>query len=174
MQGSSTNASAAAEEPDVDEPVTLSSVAKNDTGMFSSRNQFILVQRVLLRIRWLIYTKVWGMDIHPTAHISLKANLDYTHPGGVHIGKDASVAFGAVVMTHDAARKLRTDTYIGERTMIGGNSIILPGVRVGDGCIVGAGSVVVRDVPDGCVVVGNPAEVVKEGIKTGRLGILAD
>lgn len=44
---------------------------------------------------------------------------------------------------------------------IGANSTILPGVVVGVGALVGAGAVVVRDVPDGAVVVGNPARVIK-------------
>jgi acetyltransferase-like isoleucine patch superfamily enzyme len=44
---------------------------------------------------------------------------------------------------------------------IGANAVILPGVRIGRGALVGAGSVVVRDVPAGRVVAGNPARVVK-------------
>lgn len=44
---------------------------------------------------------------------------------------------------------------------IGSNSTILPGVRIGRGSLVGAGSVVVRDVPPGSVVAGNPARLVK-------------
>ena len=44
---------------------------------------------------------------------------------------------------------------------IGANSTILPGVTIGRDALVGAGSVVVRDVPDGKVVVGNPARIVK-------------
>ena len=44
---------------------------------------------------------------------------------------------------------------------IGANVTILPGVVIGEGALVGAGSVVVDDVPPGAVVVGNPARVVK-------------
>jgi len=44
---------------------------------------------------------------------------------------------------------------------IGACAVILPGVRIGRGALVGAGSVVVRDVPPGVVVVGNPARVLK-------------
>ena len=50
---------------------------------------------------------------------------------------------------------------IGKGAKIGANSTLLPGVRIGEGALVGAGSVVTRDVPDGVVVVGNPAKVVK-------------
>jgi len=51
---------------------------------------------------------------------------------------------------------------IRKRAKIGANVTILPGVTVGEDAIVGAGSVVVADVPDGKVVVGNPARVIKE------------
>jgi len=48
---------------------------------------------------------------------------------------------------------------IGNNVWIGGAAIILPGVIIGDNAIVGAGSVVTRDVPAGATVVGNPARV---------------
>jgi acetyltransferase-like isoleucine patch superfamily enzyme len=44
---------------------------------------------------------------------------------------------------------------------VGANSTILPGIVIGENALIGAGSVVVRDVPDGAVVVGNPARVIK-------------
>ena len=47
--------------------------------------------------------------------------------------------------------------HVGADVWIGGGAILLPGVRVGDGAIVGAGSVVSRDVPAGATVAGNPA-----------------
>lgn len=47
---------------------------------------------------------------------------------------------------------------IGKNVWIGGGAIILPGIRIGDGAIIGAGSVVTRDVAAGQTVVGNPAK----------------
>ena len=46
---------------------------------------------------------------------------------------------------------------IGRNVWIGGGAIILPGVTIGDDALIGAGSVVTRDVPAGATVVGNPA-----------------
>jgi len=50
---------------------------------------------------------------------------------------------------------------IGAFTRIGANSTILPGVKIGEHCLIGAGSVVTQDVPDHSVVAGNPAKVIK-------------
>ena len=52
-------------------------------------------------------------------------------------------------------------TVVGPGAKIGANSTLLPGVVIGRDALVGAGSVVVHDVPDGAVVVGNPARVIR-------------
>lgn len=51
---------------------------------------------------------------------------------------------------------------IGNNVWIGENVCILLGVTIGDGCIIGANSVVIRDVPDNCIAVGSPAKVCKQ------------
>lgn len=51
---------------------------------------------------------------------------------------------------------------IGDNVSLGANVTIVGGVHVGDNVVVGAGSVVVKDVPSNCVVVGNPARIVKQ------------
>ena len=50
---------------------------------------------------------------------------------------------------------------LGRNVWIGGAAVILPGVTIGDDAVVGAGSVVTKDVPPGCVVAGNPAKVIR-------------
>jgi len=61
---------------------------------------------------------------------------------------------------HDWSKVAMRPVVIGSRCWIGARAIILKGVRIGDGAIVGAGSVVTRDVPAWSVVAGNPARVV--------------
>lgn len=51
---------------------------------------------------------------------------------------------------------------IGDNCWIGGGVTILPGVTIGDNVTIGAGSVVVSDIPSGCVAVGNPARKVRD------------
>lgn len=60
-------------------------------------------------------------------------------------------------------RKLVTSPVkIGDRVWIGENVVILKGVSIGNGCIIGANSVVTKDVPDNCIVTGVPAKILKK------------
>jgi maltose O-acetyltransferase len=58
---------------------------------------------------------------------------------------------------YESARAVR----IGSNVWLGGGAIILPGLSIGDDAIVGAGSVVTRDVPPGATVAGNPAKILR-------------
>lgn len=81
----------------------------------------------------------------------------------IRIGNEVTVARGARFISHDAStwRELGASRVgvieIGDRTFIGAYTIVMPNVRIGSDVIVGSGSVVTRDVPNGEVVAGNPA-----------------
>ena len=123
------------------------------------------IWNVISRILPTFYRKFYHMDIGEEVHISIRSHLDKSiNPRGIHIGDRAHIAADAYVLAHDRCRGVRMDTYVGEDTLVGICSIIMPGVRVGNQVIVGAGSVVTKDVPDHCVVAGNPAKVIKTGI----------
>ncbi len=93
-----------------------------------------------------------------------------TEPYLVELGNHVAVAGGTVFLTHDGSAFLLRATrpeaqhfgriVVGDWTLIGQNCIILPGARIGARCVIGAGSVVRGGVPDGSVVLGNPATVV--------------
>lgn len=53
---------------------------------------------------------------------------------------------------------------IGEGTHLGVGTVVLPGVRIGKWCVVGAGSVVAKDLPDHVLAVGNRSKIIKRGI----------
>jgi acetyltransferase-like isoleucine patch superfamily enzyme len=130
------------------------------------------IRRKIIFLSWLYYRYYWRMDIHQETLISVKAHLDKTNPRGVHIGKGTAISFGATVLSHDYVRRMHANTYIGQFCQIGARSIILPGVTIGDSCIVAAGAVVTKDVPPNTIVAGNPAKPLRQGIETvywGRL-----
>lgn len=131
-----------------------------------------ILRNRLMQVRNVYFNKVWGMHIGDGCAISFSAKLDKAHPGGIWIGKDSAVIFGAAILAHDTVRGMHVDTRIGERCSIGAHSLVMPGVTIGDGSIVAAGSVVMRDVPPGCMVFGNPARVLETGIVTGKWGII--
>ena len=109
--------------------------------------------------------KIYKMDMGKDVRVSWKAHLDKSiNPQGIHIGDGTQILNGAMILSHDACRSLKVDTYIGENCVIGVRSIILPGVKIGDSSIVAAGAVVSKDVPNNCIVVGNPARIVKTGV----------
>jgi acetyltransferase-like isoleucine patch superfamily enzyme len=61
---------------------------------------------------------------------------------------------------------------IGNHVWIGKNATILKGVTIGDNCVIGMGSVVTKDIPSNCVVVGNPSKIIKTCINWNRKHIL--
>jgi acetyltransferase-like isoleucine patch superfamily enzyme len=125
-----------------------------------------------MKLRRAYLTKFWHMEIGEDCQISFSAKLDKTNPRGVHIGESTAINFGACILTHDYPRGLSLDTRVGRQCQIGANSMIFPGVTVGDNCVVAAASVVMKDVPSNCLVAGNPARIMDKGIRTGRWGIL--
>ena len=66
------------------------------------------------------------------------------------------------VLIHDQGYRARKPVRVGNDVWIGASSIILPGVSIGDGAIVAAGSVVTRPIPALAVVAGNPARIMRQ------------
>lgn len=89
--------------------------------------------------------------------------------GGITIGNGVFIGpkCNLITINHDPNPDNRSTTYgrpivIEDKVWIGINSTILPGVRIGYGSIVGAQSVVTKDVPPMTVVAGNPARIIKK------------
>lgn len=137
-----------------------------------SLNKLRFLRLLLVHIKRVYYTRFWKMDLHPTCTFSMRADFDKTYPRGVHVGPESYIAFGATILTHDMVRGLYLHTRVGARCFVGARSIILPGVQIGDGSIIGSGSVVTKDVPPKSIVAGNPAQIVRGGIEVGRYGRL--
>lgn len=133
-------------------------------------NKLQPLRNVFVKIKRAIYVHIWGMDIHPTTQFSLSAKFDRTFPIGVHVGSKTYIAFESRILTHDMTRGLYLHTRIGRNCFIGGRSLILPGVEIGDNSVVGAGSVVTRSVPPRSLVLGNPARIIRSNIEVTEYG----
>jgi acetyltransferase-like isoleucine patch superfamily enzyme len=105
--------------------------------------------------------------------------------GGLDIGDGCDISVGAQLYSHStharcvSGRKLdivRRPTRIGKCVFIGPNAIVMAGVNIGDHCVIGAGSVVNRDIPAYSVAAGVPARILKRvrrdfsNIEPGRPG----
>ncbi|MDY0402781.1 serine O-acetyltransferase [Sulfurovum sp.] len=104
-------------------------------------------------------------------------------PFQVKIGKNTKFGYGCIGVVIHANTEIGQDCIIGQGVTIGGRSKICevpkignrvyigPGARVlgnvviGDDVVIGANAVVIKDVPSGCIVVGIPAKIIKEGIR---------
>ena len=127
----------------------------------------LFVATIIRKIRVFKY-RIKGYDIPYSAIIEGSVLLDKLYPEGIHIGENTLVASGVKILSHDHCKRTSNnqpflvDTYIGKNCFIAVSAIILPGVRVGDEVIVGAGAVVTKDVPPTSIVAGNPAKIIRK------------
>lgn len=91
--------------------------------------------------------------------------------GGIYIGDNAYIGpfCGFYTASHPLKFKDRnkglekaSPIHIGDNCWLGANVSIMPGVTIGNGCVIAAGSVVTKDIPDNCLAAGVPAQVKKK------------
>jgi acetyltransferase-like isoleucine patch superfamily enzyme len=88
--------------------------------------------------------------------------------GGLSIGSNCSISAGVQIYSHDSIRWALSggsakyeykNTSIGDNSYIGPQTVIAKGVRIGNGCLIGACSLVLSDIPDGAVAFGTPCRL---------------
>ncbi|MDD5337066.1 MAG: acyltransferase [Candidatus ainarchaeum sp.] len=104
--------------------------------------------------------RLTGMRIGENAFIAMGAVLDIFYPELIEIGENAIIGYGCVITAHELLPGvLRTGKIkIGRDSLLGTRSVVLPGVEIGDGAIIGAMSLVNRDVPAKSFYAGVPAK----------------
>lgn len=110
----------------------------------------------------------FGKNIHIGKNVFVNSGCKFQDQGGIFIGDGVLIGHNVVLATlnHDMSPEKRRGMYpkpirIGKNVWIGSNSTVLPGVTVGDNAVIGAGSVVTKDIPENTVAAGNPARVIK-------------
>ena len=129
----------------------------------------------LLRGLRILSLRMAGVSIGKNCMISWGAKLD-VRSGSIIIGDRCTITHGCIILSHDRSKKRINPqdegggtVRLGNDVFVGVNSVILRDVTIGDYSIIGAGSVVTKDVPPGVVVAGNPARVIKKLSSTKSL-----
>lgn len=111
---------------------------------------------------WL-YRTFLGMQVGDQTAVALMVMMDVMFPELISVGRNTIIGYNTTILAHEYL----TDEYrlgrviIGDNVMIGANSTLLPGITIGDGAVVAAGSLVNRDVPAGAFVGGNPIRIIR-------------
>ena len=111
-----------------------------------------------------------GRHVHFGKHVYANFHLTLVDDTDIYVGDDTMFGPNVTVATagHPILPALREQVYqynmpvfIGRNCWIGAGEILLPGVHIGDGTVIGAGSVVTKDIPANVVAVGNPCRVLR-------------
>ncbi|HEY4324216.1 MAG TPA: acyltransferase [Mucilaginibacter sp.] len=152
----------------------ISKIFKNTFGM------------VYARLNPVRYAKWIGVNMGANIHIyGNPYNMFGTEPWCITLGNNVHITRDVIFICHDGGTLLFRDSIpdleitapinVGSNVYIGVRSIILPGVKIGNNCIIAAGSVVSKEVKDNTVVGGVPAKFIKsiddykEGVKSRSL-----
>lgn len=112
-----------------------------------------------------------GKHVHFGNGVYANFNLTLVDDGEIYVGNNVLFAPNVILAsgTHPIHPELRSrqaqynlPIHIGNNVWIGANSVILPGVNIGDNSVIGAGSVVTKDIPANVIAVGNPCKVLRK------------
>lgn len=112
------------------------------------------------------YTRIYGSCIHAFSRVEIGRNCLIAANCQIMDANGHDPCFDSLekrAASKDRGRPVVIEDYV----WLGTGCIVLPGVRIGRGSVVGAGSVVTHDIPSMCVAVGNPAKVVRQFDKQG-------
>lgn len=117
------------------------------------------------------YANWGGHHVYIGSHVYANFNLTLTDDAGIYIGDHVMIGPNVTITAagHPVEPNLRrrglqynAEVHIGENVWIGAGALILPGVTIGKDTVIGAGSVVTRDIPAGVVAMGSPCRVARK------------
>ncbi len=115
-----------------------------------------------LSIKNWLYRTFLGMKVGDKTSFALMVMLDVMFPEKISVGRNTVIGYNTTLLAHEyLIKEYRLGNIeIGDEVMIGANVTVLPGVIIGDGAIVSAGTLVHKDVPAGAFVGGNPMRII--------------
>ncbi|OUB23286.1 acetyltransferase [Bacillus thuringiensis serovar pirenaica] len=127
---------------------------------------FIIIQIArytpFLSVKNWLYRTFLRMKVGKKTSFALMVMPDIMFPEKITVGENSIIGYNTTLLAHEyLIREYRLgEIVIGNEVMIGANVTILPGVKIGDGATVSAGTLVHRDVPSGAFVGGNPMRII--------------
>ncbi|MFA4133317.1 MULTISPECIES: DapH/DapD/GlmU-related protein [unclassified Brevibacillus] len=128
---------------------------------------FIVIQ--LSRYTPIVSWKNWmfrtflRMEVGKHSAVALMVMMDIMFPEKIKIGRNCVIGYNTTILAHEyLIDEYRLgEVIIEDAVLVGANTTILPGVTIGKGAIVAAGTVVHKDVPPGAFVGGNPMQLIR-------------
>lgn len=133
---------------------------------FKVMKNFIIIQIArytpFLPMKNWLYRNFLRMEVGKQTSFALMVMPDIMFPEKIKVGSNSVIGYNTTLLAHEyLIDEYRIgEVVIGDRVMIGANTTILPGIEIGDGAIVSAGTLVHKDVPEGSFVGGNPMRVI--------------
>ncbi|GIO26403.1 acyltransferase [Ornithinibacillus bavariensis] len=133
---------------------------------FKVVKNFIIIQIArytpFLSVKNWLYRVFLRMKVGKKTAFALMVMPDIMFPEKIIVGNNSVIGYNTTILAHEyLIKEYRLgEVVIGNEVMIGANSTILPGVTIGDGAIVSAGTLVHKDVPAGSFVGGNPMKII--------------
>jgi len=127
---------------------------------------FIIIQMArycpFLSMKNWLYKTFLRMQVGRQSAFALMVMPDVMFPEKITVGKNSVIGYNTTILAHEyLIHEYRIgEVVIGDEVMIGANSTILPGVRIGDNAIISAHTLVHKDVPAGAFVGGNPMQLI--------------
>lgn len=133
------------------------------TSNFFTRNSLLKLIGFPVRMAYRLFVQwILGIDIPDTTKIG--RNFNVYHGQGLIINSSAVIGDNVTIRHNTTIGNAKENggcPIIGNNVNIGANSVIIGEITIGDNAVIAAGSVVVKDVPSGVLVAGNPAKIIK-------------
>ena len=118
-----------------------------------------------------LHANFGGKHVHFGKNVYANYNLTMVDDSHIYVGDNTMIGPNVTIATaghpidpalRDVQAQFNMEVHIGRYVWIGGGCVLLPGVSIGDNTVIGAGSIVTKDIPANVVAYGNPCRVIRE------------